>query len=292
VPSPTGGSPISSSCFGRADRHGYFFDEPPLVIVTRLSPPRHTLTFARSASSTGRIDTERHEEQNMIRIAIILGSTRPNRNGAQVADWVSSVAATRTDADFELIDLRDHQLPHLDEPLSPLLGRYQNAHTQAWARTIARFDGFVFVTAEYNHGLPGSLKDAIDYLGAEWANKAAGIVSYGVAGGTGAAFQLRQICGQLGIADVSQQLPLNLRFEFENYSVFKSTAAHAVGLNTLLDQLIAWSTALAPLRAVSSVSSEASSQVASEGSSEDSAEGSAEGSSEGSAERMVEPAGR
>ncbi|QGN34578.1 NADPH-dependent FMN reductase [Microlunatus sp. Gsoil 973] len=185
----------------------------------------------------------------MIDIAIILGSTRPNRNGAQVAEWVSSVASTRTDAAFELIDLRDHRLPHLDEPLSPLLGQYQNDHTKAWAETIARFDGYVFVTAEYNHGLPGALKDAIDYLGAEWANKAAGIVSYGVSGGTGAAFQLRQICGQLGIADVSRQLPLNLRFEFENYSVFTPTAGHSGDLNTLLDQVISWSTALAALRA-------------------------------------------
>lgn len=185
----------------------------------------------------------------MINIGIILGSTRPNRLGGQVAEWVAEQASARTDAGFELLDLRDHQLPHLDEPLSPLLGQYQHDHTKAWAETIARFDGYVFVTAEYNHGIPGALKDAIDYLAAEWQNKAAGVVSYGIAGGTGAAFQLRQICGQLGMADVSRQLQLNLRFEFENYSLFKPTDGHAAQLDELLDQVVSWSTALAGLRA-------------------------------------------
>lgn len=185
----------------------------------------------------------------MITIGIILGSTRPGRVGEQVADWVAKIATERADAAFESIDLRDHQLPHLDEPLSPMLGRYQHDHTKSWAATIAHFDGYVFVTAEYNHGLPGALKDAIDYLHAEWADKAAGVVSYGVAGGTGSAAQLRQMCGQLAIADVSAQLALNLRFEFENYRSFKPTDAHADQLNVLLDQVVSWATALAQVRA-------------------------------------------
>lgn len=185
----------------------------------------------------------------MINIGIILGSTRPGRVGEQVADWVAKIAAERTDAAFESIDLRDQQLPHLDEPLSPMLGRYQQEHTKSWAATVARFDGYVFVTAEYNHGLPGALKDAIDFLHAEWADKAAGVVSYGVAGGTGSAAQLRQMFGQLAIADVSAQLALNLRFEFENYRLFQPTDAHADQLNVLLDQVVSWTTALARVRA-------------------------------------------
>lgn len=184
----------------------------------------------------------------MIKIAIILGSTRPNRVGAQVADWVAEIAAERTDAEYTYIDLQDHPLPHLDEPLSPFLHQYQHDHTKDWAATVEPFDGYVFVTAEYNHGIPGVLKDAIDYLSHEWTNKAAGIVSYGISGGTGAAFQLRQILGQLGIADVSAQLPLNLRFEFENYRVFKPTDGHVAVLSTLLDQVVAWATALATVR--------------------------------------------
>lgn len=184
----------------------------------------------------------------MINIGIILGSTRPNRVGRQVAEWVRTSAMARADANYELIDLVDQRLPHLDEPNSPLFRQYQHDHTKAWSERIDRLDGFVFVTAEYNHGIPGVLKDAIDYLFHEWTNKAAGVVSYGIAGGTGAAFQLRQICGQLGIADVSRQLPLNLRFEFESYSVFKPTESHLGELNLVLDQVVSWSTALAPLR--------------------------------------------
>ncbi|MFL6061142.1 MAG: NADPH-dependent FMN reductase [Marmoricola sp.] len=184
----------------------------------------------------------------MTRIAIILGSTRPGRVGDQVGRWVLETAAARRDVEVVLIDLREQALPHLDEPYSPMLGRYQHEHTRAWARMIAGFDGFVFVTPEYNQGIPGALKDAIDYLHAEWADKAAGIVSYGVAGGASAAGQLRRICGQLGMADVSRHVVLNLHHDFEAYSLFGPTEQHASALTQLLDQVITWSTALAPLR--------------------------------------------
>src|ERR1035441_2224982 len=87
----------------------------------------------------------------MTSIAIILGSTRPGRRGEGVARWAYEIARKRTDADFELIDLADHPLPHLDEPMPPAMGQYQNQHTKDWAATIAQFDGFIFVTPEYNH---------------------------------------------------------------------------------------------------------------------------------------------
>lgn len=189
----------------------------------------------------------------MTTIGIILGSTRPSRIGAQVATWVQDVASARDDARFELVDLRDHPLPHFDEPVSPLLGQYQQEHTRAWARTVAAFDGYLFVTAEYNHCVPGVLKNAIDFLHAEWNNKAVGLVSYGVAGGTGAAAQLRQICGPLGLADVSRQVVLTLQTDFENYTVFKPGAHSSLALTRLLDQVIAWSRALEPLRADAAV---------------------------------------
>ncbi len=156
----------------------------------------------------------------MSRIGIILGSTRPNRNGEQVAHWVLEVASRRRDAYFELLDLRDYPLPHLDEPLPPSFGQYQNEHTRQWAAKIASFDGFVIVTPEYNHGTSGVLKNAIDYLYAEWNNKAVGFVSYGSAGGARAVEHLRLVAGELNLP----------------------------ALNTMLDQVVAWSAALAPLR--------------------------------------------
>ena len=184
----------------------------------------------------------------MIRIGIILGSIRPNRNGEQVATWVYDLASRRDDAEFELIDLRDYPLPHLDGPLPPSLGQYQNEHTRRWAEKIASFDGFVIVTPEYNHSTSGVLKNAIDYLYAEWNNKAVGFVSYGAVGGARAAEHLRLFAGVLQMADVRQQVALSLITEFENFSVFKPNDYNLASLDILLDQVIAWSNALAPLR--------------------------------------------
>jgi NAD(P)H-dependent FMN reductase len=184
----------------------------------------------------------------MTRIGIILGSTRPNRNGEQVARWVYEIAARRDDAEFELVDLRDYPLPHLDEPLPPAMGQYQNEHTKQWADKIASFDGFVIVTPEYNHSTSGVLKNAIDYLYAEWNNKAVGFVSYGSVGGARAVEHLRLVAGELQLADVRQQVALSLLTEFENFSVFKPGDYNLAALDTLLDQVIAWSAALAPLR--------------------------------------------
>ena len=187
----------------------------------------------------------------MIKIGIILGSTRPNRSGEQVATWVYDLASRRSDAKFELIDLRDYPLPHLDEPLPPSMGQYQNEHTKRWATTIASFDGFIMVTPEYNHSTSAVLKNALDYLYAEWNNKAAGFVSYGLAGGVRAAEHLRLACAELQIAGVRQQVTLSLLTEFENYTIFKPGDYTAAWLDTLIDQVIAWSTALAPLRTAS-----------------------------------------
>ena len=183
-----------------------------------------------------------------LRIGIILGSTRPNRNGEQVARWVLDIATERADAEFELVDLRDFPLPHLDEPLPPSLGQYQGDHTKEWAAKVASFDGFVIVTPEYNHSTSGVLKNALDYLYAEWNNKAVGFVSYGVAGGARAVEHLRLVGGELQMADVRQQVALSLITEFENFSVFKPGDYNLPALRTLFDQVIAWSGALAVLR--------------------------------------------
>jgi NAD(P)H-dependent FMN reductase len=181
-------------------------------------------------------------------IGIILGSTRPNRNGEQVAKWVLDIASQRADAQFELVDLRDYPLPHLDEPLPPSLGQYANEHTKAWAQKIASFDGFVMVTPEYNHSTSGVLKNAIDYLYSEWNNKAVGFVSYGGVGGARATEHLRLVVAELQMADVRQQVALSLITEFENFSVFKPGDYNVDALHILLDQVVAWSAALAHLR--------------------------------------------
>ena len=182
-------------------------------------------------------------------VGIILGSTRPGRVGEAVAHWVHGIAARRTDATVELVDLKTFNLPLLDEPIPPSRGRYSRPHTHEWAAKIASFDAFVFVTAEYNHGIPGALKNAIDYLFAEWHHKSAGFVSYGGAGGARAVEQLRLVMGELHVADVRAQVMLSLFNDFENYTVFKPGPSREAEVNRVFDEVVAWGNALKPLRA-------------------------------------------
>jgi NAD(P)H-dependent FMN reductase len=113
----------------------------------------------------------------MLRIAVVTGSTRPGRHNDTVARWVHEHAKQRQDADVELVDIADYDLPLLDEPVPPAFGQYAHAHTQRWAEKIDELDAYVFVTPESNHGTSGALKNAIDYLYRGWNNKAAGLVS-------------------------------------------------------------------------------------------------------------------
>ena len=184
----------------------------------------------------------------MLRIAIIIGSTRPGRNGEAVAKWVYEIAKKRTDAAFELVDIKDFNLPLLDEPVPPSMGQYSKPHTKAWAAKINSFDGYIFVSPEYNHGISGALKNAIDFLFAEWNNKAAGFVSYGSVGGARAVEHLRLVMAEVQIATVRNQVLLSLHTDFENFSVFKPAARHEKSVNEMFDQVIAWSGALKTLR--------------------------------------------
>jgi NAD(P)H-dependent FMN reductase len=186
---------------------------------------------------------------NPPKIAIILGSTRPGRKGEVVAKWVYDLASKRDDAQFELVDLLDWPLPHLDEAVPPSYGQYANDHTKEWSKKIAEFDGYIFVTPEYNRSTSGVLKNAIDFLYGEWNNKAAAFVSYGaVAGGTRAVEHLRLMMGELQIADVRTQVVVSLANDFENWTDFHPKPQHENDLDTQLNQLIAWSKALRGVR--------------------------------------------
>jgi NAD(P)H-dependent FMN reductase len=189
----------------------------------------------------------------MLRVAIIIGSTRPGRRGEAVARWVYDIAQTRSDAAFELVDIKDFNLPLLDEPMSPLLGQYTHQHTKDWSAKIASFDAYVFVTPEYNHATSGALKNAIDFLYNEWVNKAAGFVGYGGASGTRAVENLRLVMGELQVADVKAQVGISLFTDFENFSVFKPAAHHEKSVNDMFDQVIAWGGALKTVRSQPSV---------------------------------------
>jgi len=184
----------------------------------------------------------------MLKIGIIISTTRPNRVGDSVGKWVLELAQKRTDASFELVDLRDFDLPLLDEPIPASQGKYSKDHTKAWAAKVDSFDAYVFVSAEYNHSIPGSLKNALDFVYKEWNNKAAGFVAYGSAGGTRAVEHLRLIMAELQVATVRNQVALSLFTDFENYSVFKPDPRHEKSVAGMLDQLVAWGTAMKTLR--------------------------------------------
>lgn len=184
----------------------------------------------------------------MLRIGIIVGSTRPGRKADAVAQWIYEFASLKGGAEFEVVDVADFELPFLDEPLPPSMGNYAHEHTKRWGEKIASFDGFVFVTPEYNHGTSAVLKNAIDFLYSEWNNKAAGFVGYGSAGGTRAVEHLRLFMAEIQVADVRAQVSLLLGEDFENFTTFKPRPRHERSVNAMLDQVIAWSAALRPLR--------------------------------------------
>jgi len=184
----------------------------------------------------------------MIRTAIVIGSTRPGRKADAVAQWVYGIAKQRSDAEFEIVDIKDFDLPLLDEAMPPAMGRYSRPHTKSWAEKIAGFDAYVFVTPEYNHGTSGALKNALDFLYHEWNNKAAGFVGYGGSGGRLAVEQLRGVMAELQIADVRAQVALSLYTDFENFTTFKPDIRKEASVKAMLDQVIAWGGAMKTLR--------------------------------------------
>ncbi len=143
-------------------------------------------------------------------IRIIVGSVRPVRVGDQIASAVAEIISDAADARTEIIDLAALDLPLLDEPRMPALGDYQNAHTKEWARIIDESDAVVFVTPQYNAGYPASLKNAIDYLFAEWKDKPSLIISYGGHGGGMSGAQLRAVLEFIGLDLVGDNVEITL----------------------------------------------------------------------------------
>lgn len=184
-----------------------------------------------------------------LKLQVVLGSTRQGRAGAAVAEWVKEIASRREDIEVELVDVAAFKLPVYDEAVPPSIGMpYQHEHTKRWSDKIAQADAYVFVSPEYNHGVAGSMKNAVDFLYKEWNNKAVGFVSYGSNGGSRAVEQWRQIVAELQMADVREQVLLSLATDFINYSEFKPAEGKEVFVNKMLDQLVSWGRAMMLVR--------------------------------------------
>ncbi len=187
----------------------------------------------------------------MIRIGIIVGSTRPGRKGGQVAAWVHDLATQHAGdkAVFDVLDLKEFELPLLDEPVPAVVAPGRNPHTIRWAERAGLYDAYIFVTPEYNGGAPASLRNAIDYVYWEWTRKAVAYVGYGIFGAVRAMQELRAQAGQLQMADIGPQVSLSLREDFVDNAEFKPQELHIDEVHKLVDELLAWNSALAPLRA-------------------------------------------
>lgn len=176
-----------------------------------------------------------------MKIGIIIGSTRNGRAGRSVGEWVLSKVENKADVQYELVDLKDYDLP--------FLGTSENQEeVMKWNAKLAELDGFIFITAEYNHSITGALKNALDSAREAWNNKAAGIVSYGSAGGARAAEHLRGILSELQIASVRSHILLSLFDDFEQFSIFKPRDIHDNNLTDLFNQVESWSKALKTIR--------------------------------------------
>ena len=172
-------------------------------------------------------------------LQVVIASTRPGRIGLPIGQWFEQAAIHHGGFDVELIDLAEVALPFFDEPNHPRLRQYTQDHTKAWSATIDRADAFVFVFPEYNHSMPGGLKNALDFLFHEWADKAAGLVSYaGVSAGTRAAAALKPVLGALRMVPVVEAATIPFFTQFiDEDGVFTGNAELEAGATAMLDEI-------------------------------------------------------
>lgn len=187
------------------------------------------------------------DARNELQIGIIVGSIRTGRKGSQVGRWVADQAGKRGDASFTLLELAEYELPLLTDAAVPggANRQYDSEARTRWGRDIDLCDAFVFITPEYNHGVPGAFKNAYDSIGPEWASKAVGFVSYGSVSGSRAVEQWRQIVATFGMVDVAPQVAMSSFTEFDREGRFEPNERHAKELGALLDELVARAIALA-----------------------------------------------
>lgn len=182
----------------------------------------------------------------MLKLGIIVASIRDNAKGIQVGNWTFDFATNRKDQDveYELVSLRDYDLPFLTTDAAKATGPV----IDAWKAKMSEFDGYVFVTAEYNRSIPGAFKNALDFLQPELHNKSVGYVAYGGIGGLSAINALRVVAGEQEMADVRTMVTFSIMTDFENFTVFKPHDYHVPNVNRMLDQVITWAKALKAIR--------------------------------------------
>jgi len=191
----------------------------------------------------------------MLKLNIVVASTRPGRVGLPVARWFHERAQAHGKFEIAFVDLKEVALPFLDEPHHPRLRKYQNAHTHAWSASVASADAFVIVTPEYNFGMPPALLNAIDFVYREWNYKPAAFVNYGgVSGGTRSAQMAKLSLTAVKVMPIPEQvtIPFVAQHLDKETGAFQGTEAQAKAAAEMLDELHRWAEALRPLRAPAS----------------------------------------
>ena len=185
----------------------------------------------------------------MPKLNVIVASVREERAGRAIGDWFVARARAHAKFDVDLVDLKDVNLPLLDEPKHPRLRQYQREHTKAWSASVAGADAFVFVTPEYNHGAPPALINAFDYVYLEWNYKPAGFVSYGgVSGGTRSVQMSKPIVSALKMVPIVEAVTIPFFTKMMEGPVFKGGEPHDQAAIVRLEELLRWSAALRTLR--------------------------------------------
>lgn len=185
----------------------------------------------------------------MPKLHVVIGSTRPGRLGLPIGRWAADAAAQHGGFDVELVDLAEIDLPILDEPNSPRMGKYTKDHTRRWSAKADEADAFVFVTPEYNYGPPPGLVNAISYLHREWLYKPVGFVSYGgIAAGLRAVQVLKQIVTTLKMMPVPDGVSIPFVFSLVEDGRFQPTPPVEASVAPMLDELLRWTEALHDLR--------------------------------------------
>ncbi|GAB3705110.1 NADPH-dependent FMN reductase [Corynebacterium nasicanis] len=173
-----------------------------------------------------------------MKIGIIIGSIRDGRFGAGVGEWVAGIAQERPGATYEVLDLKEFDLPMFTSATIPGAAnkQYDDPRVTAWSQAVDACDGFVFITPEYNHGVPGAMKNAHDILGLEWYGKPVGFVGYGAAEGVRAVESWRQIIGNFQQYDVRNQVYLST-FTDKDDNGFAPQERRLAELETMLTDL-------------------------------------------------------
>ncbi|MDO5030655.1 MAG: NAD(P)H-dependent oxidoreductase [Corynebacterium sp.] len=193
--------------------------------------------------------TQLDDQQDKIRLGLIVGTTRPGRLSAPISQWLLTHLENDGRFDVTVLDLAEINLPLFDEPHHPRLQRYEHDHTKAWSQQVAAQDAFIFMTAEYNHSIPASLKNAIDYLSVEWGNKPASIVSYGgISAGIRAAEHLQSVLGALGMKITPNAVTIPFHFQRIDEAGFHATDIENQSATNALNDLAEWDRTLRPLR--------------------------------------------